>query len=83
MLWGASSPISSYMPLEWVLGACDVGSNDKRSGMGKARTLCRRAHVRRPACRALPILDEHDVDPIHAYLISEQRRAYEVQQDGK
>ena len=29
------------------------------------------------------ILDDHDVDDIHAYLISEQRRAYEAQQNGK
>ena len=29
------------------------------------------------------ILDEHDVDDIHAFLISEQRRAYEDQQKGK
>jgi hypothetical protein len=28
MLWGASSPILSYTPLEWVLGAGDVESND-------------------------------------------------------
>jgi quinohemoprotein ethanol dehydrogenase len=29
------------------------------------------------------VLDEHDVDDIHAYLMSEQRRAYEAQQNGK
>lgn len=29
------------------------------------------------------ILNDNDVDDIHAYLISEQRRAYEAQQNGK
>ena len=29
------------------------------------------------------ILDDHDVDDIHAFLISEQRHAYEAQQNGK